>query len=148
MATYGIDIINGNGNPPVFLTGMLADRMGINYEAPLMGDLSPQSKPGSGRVLAFSRDTLGKNTQQVVLFTFPKTEILLPTLYIFSRQKIDQDLTGDYDGLWMSTPSLSRRDVGRMLKERSIEVLVSNVIAEQTATGSARLTIGDYTPIL
>ncbi len=88
MTTYNIEVNNSDGDPSVLLTGILADRMGINYEAPLMGDLGPKKEHHSGRVLAFSKDTPRTNTQQLVLFTFPKTEILDPTLYIFSRKKL------------------------------------------------------------
>lgn len=148
MTTYKIDITNNNGDSSVLLTGILADRMGIRYEAPLMGDLGPKKEHGSGRVLAFSKDTPGTSTQQLVLFTFPKTEILDPVLYIFSRQKIDQDLTGNYDGQWIRAPSLARRDIGRMLRGGNIEVLVSNAIAGQTDSGPSELKVGSYTPPL
>lgn len=137
MTTYRATV-NGEKNHSIDLNVILCDETNPSYEGFSMRDISPQAQRD---FFAFYRVDKGTQIQQVILWRFPESKEANPLLYLFSREGINQDPSGEYTGQCLSIPGQDENLTRDLLNQGNIEGLLMRTIGLQERKEVTKLSI-------
>lgn len=137
MTTYRATV-NEERDHSIDFNVILCDEIDPNYKGFSMRNISPQKQRN---FFAFYRVDKGTQIQQVILWRFPESKEANPSLYLFSREGINQDPSGVYTGQCLSIPDQDETLTRDLLVKGNIEDLLMRTISLQERKEVTKLSI-------